>query len=283
MADLYNLLEELDERQEEDERINAKPGRVSMETAATAEMSQEWDEPEQVDVSAAFSKPNNNDAQEGDLQYDMMGGNVEDQDNALEENLEYRRLENFWVQERLHPELLNYDEDVVESFKAKIDDHQELIDQLEGSGETVDALLASIAQIDVDRTKFVLSDWLSTRLAKIEAHPLYIREKLDHMSDAEIEYLRDYGTLMEHHFRQTVLDHIQQDAFQKLDDDNMIERPTLDEFHFWRVLEEITLNRLSVGEEEDDEDTMDFQAGSTLCAKFSDMSQYLEEGKVELL
>ena len=277
MADLYNLLEELDERQDE-----AKPGRVSMETAATADMtSQEWDEPEQVDVSAAFSKPTKS-GSEADTQYDIDDGDAQEKENeddeVLEENLEYRRLENFWVQERLHPELLQYDEDVVESFKEKLEDHQEMVDQLEGSGETVDALMASIAQVDADRTKFVLSDWLSTRLSKIEAHPLYIREKVDHMSDAEIEYLKEYGSLMEHHFCQTVLDHIP-DAFQRLDEENMIERPNLQEFHFWKVLDKITVSI----NEDDPNDMLEYHAGSTLCAKFSDMNQFLIEGKVELL
>jgi GINS complex subunit 4 len=256
MADLYHLLDELDERQDEDVK-----GRESMETAATEQMmSEDWDDAEQVDVPAALQE-----ASQGLLEKQ---NRLDDEGGALhEENEAYQRLQRNWLQERTCPELLQYDEELVQDYKNKFEDHQDWIDQLEGSGESVDALLGTIAQVDLDRTKFVLSDWLTSRLVKIEAHPLHIREKVDLMSEDEVTYLKQYGALLEHHLRQTVLDHIPE-AWQALDEPHMIEKPNLDEYHFWMVNEPF------------DDDT---EPGACLVAKYKDMVEPMQKGKVEML
>jgi GINS complex subunit 4 len=256
MADLYNLLDELDERQDEDVK-----GRESMETAATEQMmSEDWEDAEQVDVPAALQE-----ASQGFLKKPNM---LDNEEGALqEENEVYQRLERNWLQERTCPELLQYDQELVEDYKIKFEDHQEWIDQLETSGESVDALLGTVAQVDLDRAKFVLSDWLTSRLVKIEAHPLHIREKVDHMSEAEVAYLKQYGALLENHLRQTVLDHVPE-AWQALDEPHMIEKPNLDEYHFWMVNEPF------------DDDT---EPGACLVAKYKDMAEPMQEGKVEML
>jgi GINS complex subunit 4 len=256
MADLYHLLDELDERQDEDVK-----GRESMETAATEQMmSEDWDDAEQVDVPAALQE-----ASQGLLEKQ---NRLDDEGGALhEENEAYQRLQRNWLQERTCPELLQYDEELVQDYKNKFEDHQDWIDQLEGSGESVDALLGTIAQVDLDRTKFVLSDWLTSRLVKIEAHPLHIREKVDLMSEDEVTYLKQYGALLEHHLRQTVLDHVPE-AWQALDEPHMIEKPNLDEYHFWMVNEPF------------DDDT---EPGACLVAKYKDMVEPMQKGKVEML
>jgi GINS complex subunit 4 len=258
MADLYNLLEELDERQDEDVK-----GRESLETAATEQMmSEDWDDAEQVDVPAALQDASQGFSEKQNTLDNEEGGALQ------EENEAYQRLQRNWLQERTCPELLQYDEELVEDYKTKFEDHQDWIDQLETSGESVDALLGTIAQVDLDRTKFVLSDWLTARLVKIEAHPLHIREKVDHMSEAEVAYLKQYGALLEHHLRQTVLDHVPE-AWQALDEPHMIEKPNLDEYHFWMVNEAF-----------DDDDT---EPGACLVAKYKDMAEPMQKGKVEML
>jgi hypothetical protein len=57
--------------------------------------------------------------------------------------------------------------------------------------------MATVAQLDVDRIKFVPSNWVSTRLAKIEARPLHMRDSIEKMSDSAIAYLKQYGALLE--------------------------------------------------------------------------------------
>lgn len=315
MADLNNLLGELEEETQEfnalaggdgdddDYEKDAAPGRPSVETAATELMTgEDWDSPSaprrHIAIPTAlqeakrrreedyhhydgaaddYNKKNNGEGEAGNLDYLMMSGETgaqeEDQMNEL-----YSKLHHFWHQEKNCPELLEYDNEMVEQVKEQIEARQEWIDQLLedittaglNAGEaSVQNLLATLAQVDLDRVKYVLANWLAQRLSKIEAHPLHMRERVDHMSDAELAYLKEYGSLLEDHLRQTVLDHIPE-AWQVLDEAHMIDQPDYEGYHFWLVNEPIEADEV-----EQDE-------GSCLVAKYSAMREFMREGKVEM-
>jgi GINS complex subunit 4 len=204
-----------------------------------------------------------------DIADDIFGSNDKEQERLFPPNELYERLHYLWLQERHCPELLEYDDEMVSSLLEEFEERQEGIDQLLESADAVELLMAHLAQQDLDRAKFVLSDWLTQRLDKIEAHPLHMREKVSHMSDKEIEYLQGYGALMEHHLKATVLDVIPE-AWQALDEPNMIDKPDYDGFHFWRV---------------HDLDTVEIEHEGKGCivAKYSEMREKMRERKVELL
>ncbi len=107
----------------------------------------------------------------------------------------------------------------------------------------VHTLFANLAQVDLDRVKYVLACWMAERLAKIEAHPLHMRDKVEHFSDPEVEYLKEYGSFLHEHLHQTVLDHIPQ-AWQRLDEPNMIDQPDYNSYHFWLVNETIGVDEV---------------------------------------
>lgn len=302
MADLYNLLGELEEHlvQEEvdddddDDIDNKEGGRPSIGTAATEPMtSDDWESPRRyIDVPVALqeaAKRRSKDVQQDDQQFSeeedgltmdfLTGetGNSQEGHGHVMNEL-YTKLHHFWHQERHCPELLEYDADMVEQVQAQIEARQEWIDQLledtaasnlTAGHASVQCLLATMAQVDLDRIKYVLENWMAQRLAKIEAHPLHMREHVDNLSDAELEYLKEYGSLLEDHLRQTVLDHIPE-AWQSLDEPHMIDQPDYNGYHFWLVNEPI-----EVDDVEQDE-------GSCLVAKYSALRDRMKEGKVEL-
>jgi GINS complex subunit 4 len=283
MADLYHLLDELDEDDHDDDDGAMNKGRVSTDGTAATELllSEEWetspDRRRTVEVPLALQKAKEQQQQQREYHHNektQQGYNYgdeeeEDDDEMVAKNELYSRLHEHWSQEGHSPELLEHDEAMVEDIKTQLEERQDVIDQLETSGESIDALLSTMAQLDVDRVKFVLSDYLSSRLSKIEAHPLYLRERLDHMSEGEVAYLKQYGALLEHHLRQTVLDHIPE-AWQALDEPNMIDRPDYEAYHFWLVKETI------------DNEGIEHDAGTCLVAKYKDMRESMKEGKVEL-
>lgn len=299
MADLYNLLDELqeeedrhngDEYEDDDDDDGKKQGRPSLAVTEATEpmMSDDWDSPGRGGGSAAEVPAALQEARESSLRADdgddegyeevskyNIAGNGEANILAEEiqhvENELYSRLQHHWTQERNSPELLAYDEGMVNEVKEQIRERQDYIDQKEASNDSVDILMATMAQLDLDRIKFVLSDWLSTRLAKIEAHPLHMRESVDQMSDAEIAYLKQYGALLENHLRQTVLDHIPE-AWQNLDDPHMIDKPDYEAYHFWLVKEPI-----------DTPDMDQHEVGTCLVARYSDMTESFRKGKAEIL
>ena len=268
MADLYHLLDELDEQADDDVAIKDSDRRLTASTVATAE-SEEWDSPgEKLHVPLALQEAQNKQHKDEDYNDNDIDIDMEEETQHVENEI-CKRLHRHWTQERNCPELLEYDSSLVEELKEQFEERQEWIDRLEGSSESVDALMATLAQLDLDRSKFVLSDWLSRRLDKLEAHPLYMREKVDHMSDAELEYLKQFGALFEHHLRHTVLDQIPE-AWQSLDEESMIDKPDYDAYHFWLVKETI------------DNGEMEHEEGSCLVAKYKDMREHMREGKVEL-
>eukprot|EP00980_Cylindrotheca_fusiformis_P007844 scaffold1669_cov129-Cylindrotheca_fusiformis.AAC.55 len=262
MADLYNLLGELDENQVEDDYAKGRP---SLAVTEATEAESDWASPSQAPEVPLALQAARREYEEADDEVTFSAEN----EKTLMENVLYGKLHQRWFQERNCPELLEYDEDMVADLKTQLENRQDWVDEQEGTTDAVDDLMATIAQIDIDRTKFVLSDWLTQRLTKIEAHPLYMREKVDHMSDAELQYLKQYGELYEHHLHNTVLDHIPT-AWQKLDEDNMIEKPDYDAYHFWLVTKVIDYE----GEEREE--------GACLVAKYREMREFMNEGQLEL-
>ena len=309
MADLNNLLGELEEHlvenevDDEDEYEKTGGGRTSMETAATAPMtSDEWESPQRyIDVPVALQQAKRRRQQDlqnsggfdsdhethhgGQQQHqegrDWLGGDLMDDQQGEDEgqmNELYTKLHHMWHQERHCPEILAFDATLVEQIQAQIEARQEWIEQtmedLANAGWTagqasVQHLMATMAQVDLDRIKYVLDNWMAQRLAKIEAHPLHMREHIDSLSDAELEYLKEYGTLLEDHLRQTVLDHIPV-AWQDLDEAHMIDQPDYQGYHFWMVKEPIEV------------DEVEQDVGSCLVAKYSTLRDLMKEGKVEL-
>lgn len=71
--------------------------------------------------------------------------------------------------------------------------------------------------------------------------------------------------------RRTVLDHLPQDVWKKLDEPHMITSPDLNKFVFCKALEEVQLQEGQHAK------------GSCLIARYETVQPLLSEGKMELL
>jgi hypothetical protein len=107
--------------------------------------------------------------------------------------LPYEKLLHRWSQELHSPELLPFDQETVQTICEALERQESTMDDFLEADQTgnanMDALFHSLLRIDSDRVKFLLADLLKQRLQKIEAHPLYMRECLDRMSDSEVRNL----------------------------------------------------------------------------------------------
>jgi hypothetical protein len=117
-------------------------------------------------------------------------GDVYGHKNAEVESM-YTKLQAWWTQELLAPEILPYDSDAVQAMTDAIHDHDEKMARLQGAEDSsgnahLDALMGRILKIDSDRAKFLLCGLLKRRLAKIEEFPLHMRENLDRLSNEEV-------------------------------------------------------------------------------------------------
>lgn len=182
MADLNNLLAELDGALDgalDDEIVSHSP----------IDREEEFDRDNEgvPDVlKAAQEFQNQNVDQDNDD-----GGRFDDDLGAtpdMAQDEDYARLKAAWIKELLCPELLPYDHETISLEQELIEGQEETIDTLT-STKNVDALMAHIYRLDVERTKFIVSDLLVTRLNKLEAHALHNRTMLDRMSDKEVSFV----------------------------------------------------------------------------------------------
>ena len=119
---------------------------------------------------------------------DILDGH--DDENNHGEDQDYSHLKRLWVQEMLCPELLPYDQDTISMQAELVEGQHESVDRLFETASQRDAnlasLIGSIYKADADRVQYMVSDLLSTRLGKIEEHPLHMREKIGNMSQDEV-------------------------------------------------------------------------------------------------
>lgn len=175
MADLYNLLDEIDNPQEN----------LSEE---------DWDEAgrEQLELPPALveaerrkhtqQQPSTPDAADErvDLHDFLQPKEIFD--------LPYARLNLLWSQEHSSPELLPYDAETIETMIEAIKRQEERIDDMDSltGNANIDALTASLMKVDMERVKFLICNMLKQRLHKIESYHLHLRDNVESMSDNEV-------------------------------------------------------------------------------------------------
>jgi len=171
MADLNNLLGDLHSDEEET-------------PLATAENDDEpWDrnddDRERLDLPPALAEAERKQYQTVEKE------TAEEEEEVLEEDADYAQLKRLWKQENA-PELMPQDAETTGLFLELLEGQEETIDKLSESRMELAPLMASIYKMDADRVRFMLTDLTRTRLDKLEAHPLYMRDMVDRMSENEV-------------------------------------------------------------------------------------------------
>jgi GINS complex subunit 4 len=230
--------------------------------------------------------------------YDDGGGADDDDDvfgdEARERNFdacyepvdsEVMRLKRAWVQERLSPEMLPHEGALWASVKEAVETQEDVLerrarDRVERGGAETDAsdkLLDDIMWMEVNRVKYLLREYLRTRLMKIEAHALHCAvhgETWDALSEDERRYVTGYVGAVEEHSK-SVLNELPE-SYRDLDKENstgeetaetsnMIPRPNLDGFAFFRIRKDVA----SYQPEDADCDPMNLKRGQIIMGKYS--------------
>lgn len=108
-----------------------------------------------------------------------------------------------------------------------------------------------------------------------------------------MRYLKNYGELLEHHMRKSVLNHLPKGGnWDTLDEPNMIDAPNLDTYVFCRILETVELDNhkdLNLANQDDDDDDDDddriqeHPSGSYLFVRYAVIRDEVLAGKAQLL
>jgi hypothetical protein len=179
MADLYHLLDEIQQPQERvlDENDYDNVDNSSLE--------RNEDDREQVELPT-FPPPSASADKDGVLLDEELIDSVEKTGEAS--NTPYTMLREWWKQELNCSELLPYNHELFESLVQTLEEQEgQLEEQAQFTGNAdLDSLLSSIVRMDLDRVKFMLADITQARLQKIQEHPLHMRTMVDRMSEAEV-------------------------------------------------------------------------------------------------
>lgn len=317
MADLDNVLDEIDINDPDDQQrlLNDEDeDEIDIQDATGEDPPRRSAVPSALEAAAARRQQ----LQDKDL---GIGREERDYQEASQDGLEegdedgegraldpdYEQLRSLWISELVCPELFPNNDEIVSVHADLLPEIEESIDELiqqsrqqrqssrdgQASGELA-SLMAQISKMDLDRTRFMLVDLARTRMAKIENHALHNRTLVDRMTEQEVLYLKQYGELLEKHYRRTVLSHLPKQQWRKLDDEDMIDSPDLEAFVFCRVLEGVEIDASGESsvlnedlDNDDDEDAANgiqrHEEGACLIAMYKTIRQHVLDGKIELL
>lgn len=195
--------------------------------------------------------------------------------------------------EKAAPELLRFESDLVDKIKDLLKEQSAKVDQVRG-GARGKALLQMIYQMDHDRARYMLHEYLRVRLKKIQRFGLHIfqyEEEKEKLSPSELVFADQFVQLDENHLKRLVLDKLPK-VFQGYTDDygemgNMVTEPNLDQFVFCRP--QVDIGNVQV-EDDDmlDQDiqeeggAVEFMEGDLIAVRYSKIRQLVVSGDVAL-
>jgi len=199
----------------------------------------------------------------------------------LEEISDVHMLMKLWIKERCSPDILPYN-DLVNDLLEQLEVQSEIIEA--NKNENVNAAFQNmLCQQEMDRVKFLIKNYLRTRLQKIEKYVNFIYQNketyYERLSDKEIVYCEHYKELVDVHLLKSSLE-TAPSFLQNLNGEDMITKPVLDEPVFCRIKEDIGEVRIQGSQETE---TAYLEKNGIFMIKYKDIESFLNEEKVELL
>lgn len=203
------------------------------------------------------------------------------------------RLTQAMLNERLAPEILPYEHELMQETLTQIENQQQyLLDCHEYGDSNADLGLVSgdfklqlmIIETDIERLNFLVRVYLRARLAKLDDYNLYyINLTLDAdnkiLSQAELEYLRSHFKILTKLYNNSFLKKMPE--FLTLLDDtsggqSMITAPDTNELVFVRIGgRDLTVSTL--------EEDFELVAGGIYVVRYSLIERYIQLGDIDLI
>jgi hypothetical protein len=100
-----------------------------------------------------------------------------------------QKFKQMWITEKASPELLYYENDVVDEVKFAVDERQKKLNELNRSSSM--QFLCALLQMELDRINFVLHSYHRCRLKKLEKYATYIitAKQTDRCSTHELKFV----------------------------------------------------------------------------------------------
>lgn len=156
-----------------------------------------------------------------------------------------------WRNEKYAPELLPCDKELIKDASELLEFVVEGLQEecVSGSAatpeETMDQADLAVREVDMQRMRYVLKDYLRLRLWKLCQWPQHYLEtdNIDLLSDAERTFLRDFWLNKEKFFQDRLLQYFPAEHYRKLDSQldmlSMIRRPEMEKHVYARIKQDI--------------------------------------------
>jgi len=160
-------------------------------------------------------------------------------------NLDVPQLHRMWRNEKFSPELLHFNERIVENISELCEVVGEDLDQERSEAQQDPNDPGYILRcVDLERVKYVLRDYLRIRLWKIQQYPQHYLESdnIKLLSDAERLFLRDYWNAKKEFFKNRLLGALppsKQGLDDKIDLLDMVRRPCLDKYIYVKIQDDV--------------------------------------------
>jgi hypothetical protein len=138
---------------------------------------------------------------------------------------EILQLESWLRREKVSPEILMYQEALLNKIIERIESKQEQL--ISSATETLEIQFDNqIYQLDLDRMKYLVANYLRTRLLKIQnmAISIVYNGQADMLSSKEYEFLTKFYLLKTNHFKKSFLLNIPEE-FRKIEDEQHSKTP----------------------------------------------------------
>ncbi|GAB0099250.1 DNA replication complex GINS protein SLD5 [Sergentomyia squamirostris] len=187
-------------------------------------------------------------------------------------------LEKAWMNERLSPDILPHQTEMLDLMLSQLAYMEESTKQLDKND-----FRSVTHRMELERIRYLIASYLRCRISKIESFTQAIlrdeeartlQEK--RLSDEELAFAKEYQSNMEAHFHQLVLRHLPR-SFPD-DPRKRIVQPNLDSHIFIRANENIDGVILR-----DDDEEVDMEEGSQHIVPYKLISDLVVKGKIDLI
>ncbi|XP_013195017.1 DNA replication complex GINS protein SLD5 [Amyelois transitella] len=209
---------------------------------------------------------------------------LSDEEEEITADTVLKTLQSAWQNERLAPEILPHRNDMVECMLGQIQHMERNINKLPKTD-----LRASIHKMELSRIKFIICNYLRTRISKIEKYciPILNEEKqriesgTNYLTPSEFNYAQEYLLNMENHLKTVILDKVPNNM-QSFEMNKMAVHPNLQTHVFLRANESVAGVVLEDIFGDQDEE-IDLEAGSQHILQYKPISDLVKNGKVQLI
>ncbi|GIY25887.1 DNA replication complex GINS protein SLD5 [Caerostris darwini] len=217
-----------------------------------------------------------------DLNNDVLDDNENEELVTAADVIE--KLEEVWVNEKLAPELLQYQDELIDCMLDQIKYMETNLQKIEKEDFRV-----VFHKMELDRIKYVLSSYLRTRLEKIEKFgPSLLHQEsqdetnMDLMSNEERLFAAKYTTNIKNYLHEVALKNMPVNM-QSVQLEEICSKPQMDKSVFMKVKtgsEGVVIENFSdYGEEE----IVDLAAGTQHVIRYRPIAPLLKNGSVKLI